>query len=65
MPALKRPARQQQVTVAPFTDRHVELIEMGLRSQVLRQEYRLIVIVAAMDVAVHFLQTDKIRLLHR
>jgi hypothetical protein len=59
----KFPARQDQVPVATFLVRAIELVQVRARVQLSRQELRLIVKSRTADVAIDFLQTDEVRLL--
>lgn len=56
----ERPARQNQVAVAAFAVRDVQLKQMRLDAELMSEQARLIVVVRAADMAIDFLQTDQI-----
>ena len=59
----QRPARQQQVAVTALFSRHIELIAVGGRTEVVGEDARLVVEAGAADIEVHLLQTNHVRLL--
>lgn len=59
----KRPTRQNEIAVSAFAVRHIQLIEMRLRAEMVRQQSGLIVEARTANIAIHFLQANEIGIL--
>ena len=59
----ERPARQQQVAVAPFLQPDVELVEVGGGVEGLDELAGLVVVPRSRHVPVHLLKADQVRVL--